>query len=175
MKLWRLGATFALLVSTVACCGEDEPQAQPSAAAAPERPFQPMPQSGYRVEWGTPRVPGSWKAGESLPVDLVVKNIGDQTWPDIPSSDQGKGRGAVRLTYRWWKSAGDKAPLVDYDLARGDLYAPVPPGGTADLTVMVVAPPKPGAYVLQLELVAELVQWFQDQGAAKLMVPVTVS
>ena len=171
MKLWRLGAAGLLLSSMLACGeGEDEP-----AATVPASAFQPMPESGYRVQWGVPSVPCALKTGVTVPVSVVVKNIGDQAWPDIPSSDQGKGRGAVRLCYRWWKAGDDKTPAIDYGRPRGDLNAPLPPGTEATLTVPVDAPPTPGDYVLQLELVAELVHWFQDRGAAKLLVPVTVS
>jgi hypothetical protein len=57
---------------------------------------------------------------------------------------------------------------------RGDLPGPVPPGKTATLTVAVEAPPAPGSYLLQLDLVEELVVWFEYRGAAKLLVPVAV-
>jgi hypothetical protein len=169
MRLLRFTAA-GLLLSMAACGGEDEPAPAASAAA-----FQPMRDGGYRVEWGVPSVPCSLKTGVSVPVSVVVKNVGDQRWPDVPASDQGMGRGAVRLCYRWWKAGNDKVPAIDYGRPRGDLKAPLEPGNQATLTVTVDAPPTPGDYILQLELVAELVHWFQDRGAARLMVPVTVS
>lgn len=169
MRRWRSGVVCLLLGTSVACGGGEEPKSEPQST------FKPMPDSGYRVQWGAPSVPCTLKAGVSVPVSVVAKNIGDQQWPDIATSDQGKGRGAVRLAYRWWKTGDEKAPAIDYNLARGDLQAPLAPGKDAPLTVLVEAPPAAGSYVLQLELVAELVHWFQDQGAAKLLVPVTVS
>jgi hypothetical protein len=183
MRLWQPGAVCLLLATAVGCCGDREAEqakdateaAQPPGVPPPGDAFRPMTDSGYRVKWGAPSVPCSLKPGVSVPVSVVVKNVSDQTWPDIPTSDQGKGRGAVRLVYRWWKSPGDKEPLIDYGAPRGDLSGPVSPGGDATLTVTVEAPPQAGSYVLQLELVAELVHWFADRGADKLLVPVSVS
>jgi hypothetical protein len=43
------------------------------------------------------------------------------------------------------------------------------------MAVEVVAPSEPGSYFLQLDLCQELFAWFETRGAARLVVPVTVS
>lgn len=171
MKPWRPCAAALLLASTLACSEVEEP----APKAAPHTAFPPLTASGYRVEWGVPSVPCILKAGTSVPVSVVVKNIGDGSWPDIPSADPATGRGAVRLGYRWWSEGDAKRLVADYAAQRGDLRAPLGPGGSATMTALVTAPSAPGTYLLQLDLVEELVVWFESRGAAKLMVPVTVN
>src|SRR5437773_120908 len=121
----RLIEHFALClgVASMAACGRggNELKAQPPPEAVAR--FAPMSDTGYRVQWGVPGVPCNLKIGTSLPVSVVVTNVGDQVWRDIPSSD--KGRGAVRLAYRWWKVSQLNVPAVDYNQARGDLSAPL--------------------------------------------------
>lgn len=51
---------------------------------------------------------------------------------------------------------------------------PVPPGETANFTIVVTPPTEPGKYQLQFDLVHELVAFFSSKGAEKLTVPVTV-
>ena len=169
--LTRLSLCLALALALG--CGEeaqDEP-AQPPPPAPED--VQPMPPSGFVVQWGAPGVPCQMKAGATVPVSIVATNAGDQLWRDLANSD--KGRGAVRLGYRWWGPGPSDVPVIDHPVGRGELKGPVLPGGSATLTVEVVAPTAPGSYLLQLDLVEELITWFDDKGAAKVMVPVTVN
>jgi hypothetical protein len=176
MSMRRLTrVTLGLALVAALGCGTDEPQGEEATAPAPPKPedVQPMPPMGHVVDWGTPSVPCQVKAGSTVPVSIIVRNAGDQVWRDMANSD--KGRGAVRLGARWWPASPAKVPLIDYTAARGDLSGPVPPGGSATLTVVVAAPTTPGSYMLQLDLVEEMIVWFEHVGAVKVMVPVTVS
>ena len=165
-------ALVLLLAGALACSESDEPA--PKAAATPGPQDHPaMPPTGHRVEWGTPGVPCTMKAGAKVPVAVVVKNTGDQTWYHVATTIT--GHGAVRLGARWWSQRDAKVPAVDYTQVRGDLRANLAPGESAALTVEVTAPSTPGAYLLQLDLVEELVVWFENRGAARLMAPVTVN
>ena len=167
-RLPRMSLCLAALVVT-GCCSEE-----PAPAGSPPAPVEAktMPASGFRVEWGTPGVPCTMKAGSTVAVGVIVKNVSDQTWREYASTERGKW--AVRLGYRWWDS-GNKTVVVDYTRFRGELRAPLPPGKSATLAVDVVAPPAPGEYLLQLDLVEELVSWFEDRGGPKVRVPVTVN
>jgi hypothetical protein len=112
--------------------------------------------------------------GASFPVEVTVKNISLHTWPDRESADpRSSGAGAVRLGGRWWKGGKKKEPL-EYLPVRGELSAPVAAGESALLTLPVTAPSEAGEYQLQLDLVQELVTWFETKGAATLIVPVRV-
>lgn len=157
-------------------CGGTQPAKDASSSPAPPKPedVKPMPTTGHVVEWGAPGVPCQMKAGSVVPVAVIVKNAGDQVWRDWAHSD--KGRGAIRLGARWWTPGETKVPLVDYGRVRGELTkGPVAPGGSATMTVAVTVPSAPGTYTLQLDLVEELVVWFENIGAAKLLVTVTVN
>lgn len=163
-----------LVLAGALACGTSEEEAQKvEATPVPTQDPQPMPPTGHRLEWGTPGVPCSMKAGSKQPVSVIVKNVGDQVWHSLASTSTGQG--AVRLGYRWWSPRDSKLPVFDYTQVRGDLRSPLGPGGTATLTVEVTAPPEPGTYRLQLDLVEELVVWFENHGAARLLVPVTVN
>lgn len=166
-RLSRVSFCLAVLVAT-GCCQDDKPAPGAGASSAE---VKPMPASGFQVEWGTPGVPCTMKAGSTVAVGIVVKNTSDQTWREFGSTQ--KGKLAVRLGYRWWDSGG-KAVVVDYTPVRGELGRPLAPGKSAAMAVAVIAPPAPGTYVLQLDLVEELVAWFQDRGAPQVKVPVTV-
>lgn len=91
-------------------------------------------------------------ARETRALDVRVSNEGTHTWP--PGQ---LGWPEVRVSYRW--RAPDGTVLVD-----GGLRTPFPhavePGGTALVPVDVTAPPEPGTYTLELDLVHEHVRWF---------------
>ena len=161
-----------LVLMSLGGCSEPEPDVREGAESEP-MPHDPpaMPPTGHRIEWGAAGVPCEMKPGAKVPVSVFVKNAGDQLWP--AASTTATGFGAVRLGSRWWSPKDPTKPLVDYTY-RGDLGMSVPPGQTATMTVEVTAPTTPGSYLLQFDLVEELVVWFENKGAAKLMVPVTV-
>jgi len=169
---WVVAAT--LLVSA---CGRPEPASAPPPSLVPAAPLytmRPLPDSGFGIEWGLPGVPASVPAGGRFAAAVLVINRSDQVWPDAAHSDStNPGAGAVRLGYRWWKASASKA-LVPYADARGDLVASVPPGSSAVVAVEVVAPSEPGSYELQLDMVQELVAWFEAKGSPRLTVPVKV-
>lgn len=166
------------ILTSLACCGRraSEPPASPTppgvaASAAPI--VKPLLDAGFKIEWGRPSVPAVVVSGETFAAAVIVRNAGTEVWLD-PRSSGGTGAGAVRLGYRWWRLGDTRRPFQDYADARGELPGPLPPGNTAVLVVQVVAPSKPGKYNLQLDLVQELVSWFESKGASLLMVPVEV-
>ena len=165
-----------LVALGAAACGDEEDEPAPKASAQPAAAgLAPMPETGFRVEWGRPGVPSPVEPGAQFAVGVAVTNRGDQVWLDPKNSDQSAyASGAVRLAYRWWGTDPNK-PFKDYGPERGDLIGPVGPNQTALLVVPVTAPSAPGSYKLQLELVQENVAWFQGMGASQLMVPVQVA
>lgn len=155
-------------------CAESQPEAAVQARPTPG-PMQPLADSGFVVGWGVPGVPATVSAGQRFAAAVIVENQSDQLWLDPENADTtGTGHGAVRLVYRWWKKGDDKTPAVNDQGARGDLTAPLPPGRAVVMAIEVTAPPAPGEYQLQLDLVQEVVSYFEPKGADKLLVPVTV-
>jgi hypothetical protein len=140
-----LGLTLALLAGS----GRTQP-AEPRPAPSDRR---------YAVEWRDVEVPTSWSAGDVRDVTLTVVNRGPETWPDLLHADRMTGRGAVRLTWCW-----RDAPRSPCRQERTELPSPLGPGQAADVTVSVKAPAAPGRYLLEIELVEELVTLFRDRG-----------
>ncbi|MGH9441776.1 MAG: hypothetical protein ACRD16_05835 [Thermoanaerobaculia bacterium] len=131
-----------------------------------------LPDSAFRVEWKGVEVARAMKPEQRALATVTFKNLSPVTWPDPKSPGAlPTGAGAVRLSYRWW-TAGSPLPS-DYS-DRADLSAPVRPGDTATVTIPVRAPAKAGEYELQIDLVQELVTWFEAKGAPALRVPVSV-
>jgi hypothetical protein len=169
-----------MLAAGMACGGGEKPPPAAVATAAPAIPTsptppplpEPLPPSGYKMEWVASTVPPRMAPGATVPVAVIVKNLSDTKWMNFANSP--KGRHAVRLGYRWWKPGDTTTPVIDYPRQRGEMLAPLPPGESATIAIPVVAPPKAGQYILQLEMVQELINWFSLRGAPKLMVPVTV-
>jgi hypothetical protein len=121
---------------------------------------EPVPaERRYEVEWRDVHVPTSWGVGDVRDVTVTVVNRGTGTWLDLLHADRMTGRGAVRATYCW-----REAPPVACRQERTELPSPLGPGQAADVTVSVKAPPAPGRYVLEIELVEELVTMFRDRG-----------
>jgi len=121
--------------------------ASPTSADAPN-----LLRSTYLVE----RAPTEAFVGERLPLSVTVTNTGSAVWLAAAPGD----RGAVRLGWRWRLGAVDVAQgraLVPHDVA---------PGKSVQLAADIVAPDPPGEYVLELDLVSELVTWFASQGNA---------
>jgi hypothetical protein len=175
MTTRRLVALAACgLASLTVACAESQPEVVEQARPTPG-PLQPLADSGFVVGWGLPAVPATVAPGQRFAAAVIVENQSDQLWLDPENADTTRtGHGAVRLTCRWWKKGDDKTPAVNDQGARGDLTAPLPPGRAAVMALEVTAPPTAGEYQLQLDLVQELVSYFEPKGADRLLVPVTV-
>ncbi len=109
---------------------------------------RPLPDDAYRARIEVGRVDPA-VAGEVVPVDVRVTNLGSELWRHGPH-----GIPEIRLSYRGLPDAA-RTPLP-HDLA---------PGATALVPVAIAAPVAPGRYPLTIDLVHEHHRWF-EQGAA---------
>lgn len=128
-----------------------------------------VPLSRPRCRIVARRPPTVVAPGETLAVPVRVTNAGTESW-----SATGTPTGSYRVTfsYHWLDKAGN---VVVFDGERTLLPEDVAPGGSADLTARVVAPPQapPGEYRLVLTLVQEHVDWFDHlYEGNKLVLPV---
>jgi hypothetical protein len=146
---------------------------QAAMAPAGAAPIPAQPPSFYRIAWGDVALPAALTAGGRSRLLVSFKNAGTGTWPDPEMADPVTHipRGAVRLGYRWLDAQGQV--VSDYQ-TRTDLPRPLRPGESISLPIEVAMPAAPGPYRLQLDLVHELVAWFEARGAARFEVPVTV-
>ncbi len=99
------------------------------------------------------RAPRVMVSGGETTVQLAVRNDGARTWP---AGD------TFALSYHWLDRDG---AMVNREGRRGAVAAPVGPGETADLAVVVVAPGESGVFRLQWDMVEEGVCWFSDRAA----------
>ena len=120
----------------------------------------PWPELSYRVEWVEAHVPAEVAAGVRIAVPISLRNDGDRVWP----------ASQVFVSYHWFRD--DR--LIVWDGERTVLPRDLRAGSRAALSARVATPPEPGAYVLKVTLVHELVTWFEHRGAAMFVQPVSV-
>jgi len=105
---------------------------------------------------------------EVVKISVKVKNLSSQIWP---------GRAAeksVRLSY-YWIDSETKKPIMKGGRPRIYLPNDLVPKKSATLKINVVAPEKPGKYILRFTMVQEHVAWFENKGAKTLDIPVTIT
>lgn len=105
----------------------------------------------YRAELEPVGELGSLALREVRQVPVRVRNDGGHVWPP-----DGLGVPEVRVSYRWWR----EAELVVGDGLRTPFPRQVRPGEDVVVPVSVAAPPRPGSWTLELDLVHEHVRWF---------------
>ncbi|HEY6324109.1 MAG TPA: hypothetical protein VJA16_21410 [Thermoanaerobaculia bacterium] len=154
-------------------------------SSSPPEPV-PLPDSAFKVAWQ--RVVWrkmDWPAmrwvatgvleglhpRERVLALVTLRNAGDRAWPDAAAADPARsGIYAVRLAYRWRRAASGWGPYEK----RADLREPLAAGDAAVIWIPVIAPPEPGDYLLQFDLVQERIAWFADKGADQLLLPARV-
>lgn len=171
-----LGILLVLIV--VAGCGRREGPAPFDARIKPGSTApkaNALPASAIRVTWVSSNMPTAVSAGSTTPVTVTFTNAGDQAWPDNASANPSlkDGSYAVRLGYMWSRPS-DAGSEPDRHPARANLPASLQPGETVSLAINVVAPQEPGDYLVDFDLVQELVFWFSGRGGDTLTVPVRV-
>jgi len=166
-----------LAATAVAGCGRREQpsrfDAQPLPSVAAAR-AKPLPASALRVEWGALDFPSTIDADKAVTIKVTFTNRGDSLWPDKTTANPELKDGgyAVRLTHVWIPAEDSQDGRAGAE--RTDLPRSVRPGDSMELQVRTRTPTKPGQYRLVIELVQELVQWFADLGANRIILPVRV-
>ncbi len=107
--------------------------------------------------------PPACRASSELTFRLRVENVGLARWPAAGEDDS--GRGAVFLGSHLLRSDEEE---VDWDYGRARLPHDLEPGEAVNLEFKVRAPEKPGTYIVEFDMVAEHVTWFEDHGSGTL-------
>jgi tRNA (mo5U34)-methyltransferase len=107
--------------------------------------------------------PRTARASAELTFRLQVENIGLAPWP--ASGDAGTEKGAVHLGSHLLRETEEE---VEWDYARARLPRDLAPGELADLEVKLRLPDLPGRYVVEFDMVAEHITWFEDHGSGTL-------
>lgn len=98
--------------------------------------------------------PGAW-----FRVPLLVENRSPVGWPRTGWTSRGR---TLSASYHWRAEDGS---IAVHDGLRTPLRSALGPGERARVSLSVVAPERPGAYVLEADLVQEGVAWFSDHGS----------
>ncbi len=107
--------------------------------------------------------PARCRAGEEIVFAVRAENAGLVTWPA-----RGEGedeRGAVHLGSHLLRADEEE---VNWDYGRAELPEDLRPGEAATLRLPLRAPSEPGRYVVEFDMVAEHVAWFEDFGSGTL-------
>jgi SAM-dependent methyltransferase len=106
--------------------------------------------------------------GSELPLSLHIANTGDTRWLAEP----GVGAGQVRMGVQLRATDGT---LLDRDYFRALLPRSMNPGESIELTVAVPVPSRPGRLVLAVDMVAEMVAWFEERGSSPALIDVELA
>lgn len=119
-----------------------------------------LPAKGFRAEVTPSDVPDTWRAGERVEINVLVRNVSGATWPSVGADD---GSYTMTLSHRW--RHGDGSP-ADAASGRKALFYGLDPGDAAGLTLNVNAPATQGDYILEIDVAQEGVAWFSEGGAS---------
>jgi tRNA (mo5U34)-methyltransferase len=113
--------------------------------------------------------PSSCRANEELLFSVRVANTGLMSWP----ADESKAgeRGVVHLGAHLLRVNEDE---VNWDYARANLPHDLSPGEEVEIVLKAKAPTEKGTYIVEFDMVAEHISWFEDFGSGTLRHEVTV-
>ena len=143
--------------------------------AKTEEPFRmtqsvgPLSINAYRAElsWSQPP-PDSLRGGLKETVYVKVKNISDSAWSVLGQVD---GKYRVSVGNHWLDENGR---MVINDDGRSPLPYDLNPADEIEIPVTITAPPNPGSFVLEIDVVQEGVTWFGSQGSSTLKANIMV-
>jgi hypothetical protein len=148
----------------------DEAVRRAEQVAGAARAAGPLPGGAFRAAISVAAPPHGLRAGQRETVRVKVKNLGDADWP--AHGRDGDGYFQVNLGYTW-RDAGGRA-VEDVNYVWSSFPADVKPGEEVELPLNITAPRTPGEYVLELDLVQEMVAWFRDKGSESFKTKVRV-
>jgi tRNA (mo5U34)-methyltransferase len=94
---------------------------------------------------------------------LRVENIGLTRWPAAGDADTSAG--AIYLGSHLLRDTEEE---VEWDYERARLPHDLEPGETTEIELKVRLPKTPGRYILEFDMVAEHITWFEDHGSGTL-------
>ena len=122
-----------------------------------------------RIEFAGGKPPAIVRTGTALIFRIRVTNVGRVVWPAEGAPDI---KGIVRLGAHLLRA--DEAE-VEWDGGRGFLPHDLAPGESAEIAFDFKTPREPGAYIIEFDMVAEHVTWFEDFGPGILRHSFTVT
>jgi hypothetical protein len=102
--------------------------------------------------------------GQTVTLPVTVANTSNEVFPS--------GEKVFGLSYHLLSATGD---VLQHDNDRSWLTVPLRPGESHTVTLSVQAPPHPGTYQLEIDLVWEQVMWFKEAGNPTARIRLVVS
>lgn len=140
------------------------PGTQSDRAILACRKLQPYPDSRMLAYLGTEMTlvegPTRSAPGEDLRFRIRAENTGYARW--LRGSDSGTDKGSVHLVAHVLSE--NEEPLFWYR-AGAFLSGDVAPRETAEIEIVLAAPPERGKYLLAFDMVSEHLAWFEDLGS----------
>src|SRR5436309_5125286 len=170
MKLRSIVMAISVLSSSVlflSCSGNTTDNTPANAPAGPvpvkgTTAAATLPNEGFKAVITVANPPATMKPGETQTLRVKIKNASSVAWPARGQSD---AKYFIKLGDRWF-DAEDKA--VKKDDGRAALPDDVAPGTEIELPLKITAPATAGDYVMEVDMVQELVAWFRDKGSEPL-------
>lgn len=113
--------------------------------------------------------PHACQTNAELTFRLRVENVGLARWPN--TGEAGTEKGAVFLGAHLLRTNEEE---VAWDYGRARLPHDLEPGETAKVEIKLQAPVIAGRYIVEFDMVAEHVTWFEDHGSGTLRHQITV-
>jgi len=137
---------------------------RPRTAQSLGKACGPMPDGGFRARLSGYPATIHAVGGSQVSVPVTIQNLGECTWPSVGDSE---GKYVVQLGNHWLTVENE--PVV-WDDGRQPLPLDVSPNGQIEMAVTVTAPPFPGKYVVELDMVQEAVAWFKHKSSIPALV-----
>jgi tRNA (mo5U34)-methyltransferase len=112
--------------------------------------------------------PPACRAGEEIIFHIRATNSGRAVWP---ATGKPGTKSIVRLGAHLLRSDEEE---VNWDYGSAPLPQDLAPGETAEIDFITRAPDEPGTYIIEFDLAAEHVTWFEDFGPGILRHHLTV-
>jgi len=128
----------------------------------------PLTANGLKSEISVASPPVSLKQNSTISIKVKIKNAGSAVWPGDGKSG---GKYPINLAYHWLDKGGK---ILILDGMRTALPYNLKPGEDVTVDAKVAVPLPPGQYILEFDIVQELVAWFGDKGNKTARLNVTV-
>jgi hypothetical protein len=136
----------------------------------PNLQAEPLPKDGFKAEIFLVNPPTVLKASSLSNVDVKIKNMSGVKWPSKGVNPD--ARYIVHLRYHLLDSNG---AVIDKNGLRTNMPADLEPGQEVTLSAQIKAPDKSGEYIIEFDMVQELVAWFGQKGSKTAKIKVRVN
>jgi len=123
--------------------------------------------SALQAELTIDQLPSEVESGSVLRFSLLIKNTGNGLWLVGPAERAGSVMLGLRLLDRAGLSVSERhgTPPLPHAIAAGE---------SVKLRVELRMPSRPGEYTLKIDMVAQHVCWFEDNGSTPLVLPLQI-